>query len=63
MRRCIMAIKDERIDELIAVYKRWYNIELSREEAREICERIAQLFEGLKQARLSPADSDAATSS
>ena len=62
-RRCIMTVNEERIEELITVYKRCYDVELSYEDAREICERLAQLFEGLKQARLSPPDSDTATSS
>ena len=62
-RQCIMTVNEERIEELIAVYKRCYDVELSYEEAREICERVAQLFERLKQARLSPIDSDSGTSS
>jgi hypothetical protein len=53
-----MAIKEERIDELIAVYKNHYQMDISRDEARQICERIAQLFEALKRSKLpSPYDS------
>lgn len=51
-----MIIKEERIDELIAVYREHYRIELTREEARQICERIAQLFEGLKRSKLPSLD-------
>jgi len=51
-----MAIEEERIDELIAVYRRHYQTDLTREEARDICERILQLFEGLKRSKLPPAD-------
>lgn len=46
-----MAITAERINEVIAFYRTYYKIELTRDEAHDICERTAELFEQLKRSK------------
>lgn len=47
-----MQIKEERIQELIAVYKKHYQIDLTHEQAWEILHRLMLLFDTLSKSDL-----------
>ncbi len=51
-----MKIDENIINDLIEIYRVYYNITLSKSEAQDICERIVYLFEGLARSGMRPPD-------